>query len=416
VTDPTARWVDPNPPGQDDTRTTAILATAGVLLTVVVVVTLVAVVLTATSRGSRGEVLVLIAANAPSDEAFTRSILVAPVTISAQARERSAALLQQSPVRADRGVRLVSGLQPQLYGATGPTPPCDVVTLANMLDSNAGVGRTWGLALGLTPEQIPYYLNTLTPVILTVDTWVTAHMLGEESAYAKQAVLQAGNAVLVDPQGVPRTLCATGGPLTPPANTHLGDYRITGEEWADFATENVVATQYSYVGRNTPAEEFALIDVFSGEPTTRRVAGAIDLGGATVPLPDPAVMNVPPPTEPTGQGMTVAPPGGPVPSRPPAFGEPPADVTAPPPASPHEPIRVCGPVPSSPHLVLVDYDVDAISCPDAFDVIERFLQRREKYATVDDWNCGALGAAEAERRGHVINCRGPRGELRVESP
>ena len=69
-----------------------------------------------------------------------------------------------------------------------------------------------------------------------------------------------------------------------------------------------------------------------------------------------------------------------------------------------------------PNLVLINYNVDAISCPDALDVIGRFLQAREKYATVDDWDCGILGAAEAERMAHVVNCRGPRGELRAEKP
>lgn len=298
MTDPQTRWIDPNPPDSTNPRTTAILAAAGVLLTVLVVATLVVVVLNSTGSGDDKPIdeALLIAANTPTTEPFTRSIVVAPVTISEQVKSDTAALLQQVPVRANRGVRPVSGRQPHLYGATGEEYPCDVVTLANDLDVAPATARTWGLALGLTPQQIPYYLNTLTPVVLLADTWVTTHALDDGAAKAKQAVLQAGNAILVDPLGVPRTHCATGAPLTPPADDALTNYKTSGDKWPGFGPPSTVAIQYSSTDHPEPDGDFTLVDIDSGQPIPRKSGGIIALGDAALPLPDPAVMNVPPTT------------------------------------------------------------------------------------------------------------------------
>ncbi|WP_396910880.1 DUF6777 domain-containing protein [Mycolicibacterium sp.] len=297
MTDPHARWVDPNPPDPTNPRTTAILAVSGVALTLVVMATLVWVVLARTDRDGAGPVTgeaVAVAANVPLDRPFTDSVLVAPVSISDQVVSKAATLLQQIPVRVDRGVRPVSGRQPELYGATGETLPCDVATLANYLDADAGAARAWGLALGLTPAQIPFYLNTLTPVVLTADTWVTAHGLADGAARPRQAVLQAGTAVLVDPLGVPRVQCAAGAPLAPPDDDNLAKYRITGTQWQGFALQDVLAVKYGPADSPHAADEFVLLDVTTGQQVNRAVGGVIDLGAASTPLPDPAVMNIAP--------------------------------------------------------------------------------------------------------------------------
>ena len=294
--EPPSRWIDPNPPDPANPRTTAILAASGVALTILVLSALVVVVFTAgggESGPTQGEA-VLVAANTSVADPFTRSVLVAPVTISDQVRSKSQALLQQVPIRADRGVRLISGRQPELYGATGETFPCDVATLANILDADPLKAEAWGLALGLAPPQLPFYLNTLTPVVLTADTWVTAHTLAGSAVEAKQAVLQSGNAVLIDPLGVPRVHCASGVPLTPPANTDLTQYRLNGEAWTSFSPQHVVAVNYASADGGAAATEFALIDVNSGQQVVRTAGGTIDLGSAALPLPDPAVMNIPP--------------------------------------------------------------------------------------------------------------------------
>lgn len=296
MTHPQTGWADPNPPDPRNPRTTVILAVSGALLTALVVATLIGVVLFSAGDDwdkTAGEA-VLIAANTPTVDAFTRSILVAPVSISDQTAAKNAELLEQIPIRADRGVRVVSGRQPGLYGATGQTSPCDTVTLANDLDADPGAARVWGLALGITPQQIPHYLNTLTAVVLLSDTWVTTHAPADGHPDPKQAVLQAGNAVLIDPVGVPRVRCASGAPLAPPDNGTLTHYRIEGEQWPAFSPQTVVAVKYAATDNPGAAAEFTLIDADTGQQIIQRAGGVIDLGGASVPLPDPAVMNIPP--------------------------------------------------------------------------------------------------------------------------
>jgi len=301
VKDPDFAWVDPNPSDPIDPRTPVILAVSGVLLIVLVVATLVGVVLSNAGDDADQSVesVMLIAANATATEPFSRSIVVVPVSISDPAIAKVKDLLAQVPIRADRGVRMVSGVLPGLYGAAGQTDPCDVVTLANDLDADPMTAQVWGLALGITPQQVPYYLNTLTGVVLMADTWVTTHSLSGGVAKAKQAVLQAGNAILIDPLGVPRVQCASSAPLTPPDNDTLRNYRVDGDQWAEFTPQSVVAVNYS-VDTGGPATDFTLIDIRTGQQIIRKVGDAIDLGGASLPLPDPAVMNVPPPNQPEG--------------------------------------------------------------------------------------------------------------------
>lgn len=294
-------WVDPNPPDGADTKTPAILVISAVVLTAVVLATLIGVVLRATDeqQGDTVGVVLLLPANVPPAQPFSRSVVAVPVVISSQAAAAAENLLAQVPVRADRGVRLLSGRQHGLYGVTGATPGCDVVTLANDLDADPAVSTAWGLALGLSLPQIPYYLNTLTAVVLLADTWVTTHQLDNGATPAKQAVLQSGNSVLVDPLGVPRVHCASGAPLTPPDSGSLARYGVHGQAWPDFATHRVVAVDYA--GIEAPATtDFTAIDVDTGQVTAVKVGGTIDLRGTSVPLPDPAVMNIPP--DDTGSG------------------------------------------------------------------------------------------------------------------
>jgi hypothetical protein len=289
------RWVDPNPPDPTNTRAPFILALSGIILTVAVVLTLVAVVVFHTDENEQhAPPVTLIGTNIPLADPFTRSILVAPVAISSQSASSFADLIKQIPVRVDRGVRLVSGRQPQLYGATGETQPCDVVTLANLLDAGPAVAQLWGLALGITTQQVPYYLNTLTAVVLMADTWVTSYGLTAGVESPQQSVLQAGTAVLVDPIGVPRVQCASGSPLAPPDNVDFAGYRPDGEAWQGYSPASTVAVTYGAAPASVATGDFALVDVTTGQPVARHVGGVIELGSDTVALPDPAVMNVPP--------------------------------------------------------------------------------------------------------------------------
>lgn len=291
------RWVDPNPPDPVNVRAPFILTVSGVALTAVVVIALIlVVVLRADGNAPYAPPVTLVATNVPLDDPFTRSVLVAPVAISGQSQSNFADLIKQIPVRVDRGVRLVSGRQPQLYGTTGETLPCDAVTLANLLDAGPAVAQLWGLALGITTNQVPFYLNTLTAVVLMADTWVTSYGLTAGIDAPQQSVLQAGTAVLVDPIGVPRVQCASGSPLSPPDNVDFTGYRPDGGAWKGYSPGSTVAVTYGPAPPAVASGDFALVDVSTGQPVARKVGGVIELGSNTVALPDPAVMNVPPGT------------------------------------------------------------------------------------------------------------------------
>jgi hypothetical protein len=314
VTDAPHGWTDPNPRDVTDPRAKTTLAIAAITLTTLVIAALVTVVVVKRSgifgAGSPEETVVLTAANAPTRDSFMPSVAVgAP---SDRSGFGTSSVAQQLSVSADRGVRLVAGTQPGLYGAFGQSNSCDAAAVANYLDAHPDVAKAWGQTIGISAAQIPYYLNTLTPVYLTADTWVTSNAYSDGRAAPFQTVLQAGNAVMIDPVGVPRVHCASGNPLLPPVNRNLSKLtRVEGKPWSGYDTQNVVAVAY-YVasGAVTPQidprvlqppqpkpalDEFSLRDLTTAEQVVRKAGGTINLGsGQAVALPDPLSMNRPP--------------------------------------------------------------------------------------------------------------------------
>ena len=300
--DPGTGWVDPNPPDRTDPRATRTLAIAAVALTGMVLVALVGVVI-AKHAGLFGDddgdgdrpSVVLSAANAESENAFMPSVVVAPIEIADSVAGDIASFTAQLPLSAARGARLVTGTQPGLYGSVGTNAVCDVPAVANYLDAQPEKASRWAQAIGIAPQKIPYYLNTLTPVSLIADTWVTSSAFVDGRALPSQTVLEAGNAVLIDQAGVPRVHCATGDPLVPPANVDLADLEVHGKRWSEFAAQNVVAVAYAGGESTKPVTEFTLRDLSSGETGTHPAGGNISLGAdPTGWIPDPAAMNVPP--------------------------------------------------------------------------------------------------------------------------
>ncbi len=297
----TSGWIDPNPSDGKGPRVDRILITSGVGLTAVVLLTLVGVVM-AKHHGLFGSgyterpAVALVRSDVAGDDAFMPSVVVSPIEIGDGVASDSAAFTDQLPRSAARGVRLVSGTQRGLYGAAGNEGLCDVPTVANYLDAHPERATAWGKAVGgVTRQQIPYYLNTLTPVVLIADTWVTAAGFSEGAAVSEQAVLQAGTAVLIDGAGVPRVRCAAGNPLAPPDNVDLTALSVEGEPWPDFSADNVVAVAYSLGGATeSVVTEFELRDVVTGEPVIRKAGGVIAIGpDPTGWTPDPVAMNIP---------------------------------------------------------------------------------------------------------------------------
>ena len=111
-----------------------------------------------------------------------------------------------------------AGTEAGLYGGSQDTQTCDVAKLVTFLtaDENAAKAGAWADTLGIDVGDISDYVSGLTAVRLRFDTRVTNHGFRDGEANAFQSVLQAGTAVLVDDQGIPRVKCNCGNPLGEP--------------------------------------------------------------------------------------------------------------------------------------------------------------------------------------------------------
>jgi hypothetical protein len=300
-------WQYPNPPSHDDPRVRIVLGVAAAALTAVVLAVLVGVVVTkrgVTFGGPDHGPVVLTAANTAGSRPFMPSGVAPPrIPLSEKAAQEIQSTLGQLPTADDRAARLASGAHPGLYGGSAAGAECDTAAVANYLSSHPDRAQAWAATVRIRPDKIAYYLNILTSAVLTTDTWVTGHDYSAGKAEPYQTVLQAGNAVLVDPAGVPRVQCISGNPLVPPANTKLTDLEITGQAWPGYSTQNVVAIAYSDAPASftdpvptRPLTELTLLDLATGEPLVRRVGNTLDLGQLPPggPLPDPVAMNAPP--------------------------------------------------------------------------------------------------------------------------
>ncbi|MET9201176.1 DUF6777 domain-containing protein [Gordonia sp. NPDC003585] len=216
-----------------------------------------------------------------------------------------------------QGTVTVNGSQPGLYGVYPAETGASSIPnqLSRQYAAKPAAGRAFGKANGISEAAVPYYLNTLTPVVLTRDTWVTDHRYANESASPYQAVLEAGTCVLVDPAGVPRVRCISGSPLGPPAAAPVGGYRLEGNRWDGYETERVTRICYqnqyvttinnttTIIERPAPGPQngprrgvLEVVDVRTGIVAPRPVGGGVDLYGLPplpAPLPDPFVANTP---------------------------------------------------------------------------------------------------------------------------
>ncbi len=142
------------------------------------------------------------------------------------------------PVTATTGLGVTTTA---LFGGSGDQRVCDPEALIEFLRTNRDKAEAWVEALNadptlewsggdkLTVGDIPTYIRELTPAFLTEDTRVTNHGYVNGQATPRQSVLQKGTAVLVDDNGIPRTRCACGNPLTPPHK--VDDPHYVGECW-----------------------------------------------------------------------------------------------------------------------------------------------------------------------------------------
>lgn len=113
--------------------------------------------------------------------------------------------------------------------------------MVDFLTDNASKAAAWAGAQGIDVGDLEDYISALTPLLLTQDTRVTNHGFRSGTATARQSILEAGTAVLVDDHGVPRARCACGNPLDTP--TPVSQPAYTGTAWVEFDPEIVAVIQ-----------------------------------------------------------------------------------------------------------------------------------------------------------------------------
>ena len=153
----------------------------------------------------------------------------------------------------------VTGDTPGLYGGTR-SDTCNAQGIRTYLETNPDKAQAWATAVNLPPAQVGPFLTSLTPVSLRTDTAVTNHGFKEGVATPFQTVLQAGTAVLVDPQGLPRVRCYCGNPLGEP--NQQTSARYTGASWEGFSDKSVTVIAKS----RSEVREFVVV-----EPDTKQV-------------------------------------------------------------------------------------------------------------------------------------------------
>lgn len=164
--------------------------------------------------------------------------------------------------------RAARGSDDGLYGGSRDTRVCATTDLVDFLDAEDDEkARAWAEALDIEPADIEDYVATLTAVRLRWDTRVTNHGYAEGAATERQALLQAGTAVLVDERGVPRVKCNGGNPLD--AAARIGglseDRALDVEEiaanpeaaWARLDPAQAVSIE----GGDEDLEEITIVDV-----------------------------------------------------------------------------------------------------------------------------------------------------------
>src|SRR5258705_7651203 len=115
---------------------------------------------------------------------------------------------------ADRNAtRTVYGDTDGLFGGTRNESTCDGQGLINYLQQQPAKAAAWASVHKISVDQIPGYIQQLTPVRLRADTRVLDHGFVNGQAYSRPAVLQALTAVMVDKYGMPRVRCMSGSPL-----------------------------------------------------------------------------------------------------------------------------------------------------------------------------------------------------------
>lgn len=164
-----------------------------------------------------------------------------------------------------------------LYGGSGVLGSCYRERLIAFLEANPTHASAWASVIGIAPSEIGSYVREeLHSLKLNVDLRVTNHGLVNGVASPFQSVLQAGTAVLVDAEGIPRVRCKCGNPLTPAAPVQ-GTPVYIGTRWPTFDPTILVS-----IGVEEPTATVTATVTPSSTPITTATGGFGDLSGAPI--------------------------------------------------------------------------------------------------------------------------------------
>ena len=173
--------------------------------------------------------------------------------------------------------RAAEGNVAAIYGGTLDESACDGDQLVSFLEAEPEKAAAWASVIEIEPADIAGYVAGLTPANLAVDTRVINYSWAEGKSTPREAVLQHGNAVMVDGRGVPRVNCYSGNPMKEPTNLADNETYL-GTRWGAFDAATVVVIRPA----GQVISEFEFVDVATGE-RYRRPAGAIAVTTSTQP-------------------------------------------------------------------------------------------------------------------------------------
>jgi hypothetical protein len=254
------------PPAATRSKRTWLIASLAVLLIAVA-----GVGVTACHHKATGAELVLTAATDPGANAF-----MPPAASPPPINTQPPPTLQPQGDDTAVATQPLPGDRDGLYGGTLNNPASDreqMITFLGAHPSQAGAfvdalntdtTMYWSGGRPLTVADIPAYLRELTPALLRLDTRVTNHGFDGTHPTTVQSVFQAGNAVLVDPHGVPRVRGLSGNPLTAPVALR-GTPNLVGTAWAGYRSGALAAV----LAAAAAITNFVLVDVVTGHPFNR---------------------------------------------------------------------------------------------------------------------------------------------------
>ena len=102
--------------------------------------------------------------------------------------------------------------RPPTYGGSGSNA-CDIEGMIKFFALNPERAAEWAKVQKISVKEIRSFLESLRPVFLKKNVKLTMFGFAAGRAYGYSAVIEAGTAVLIDDEGMPRVRCACGNPL-----------------------------------------------------------------------------------------------------------------------------------------------------------------------------------------------------------